>query len=244
MNKVALITGGARGIGQGLVRGFVSDGYSVVFSYNTSKADAEKMVSEFSGKAVAIKCDISKEEEIVEMVEFVKSQFGRIDVLINNAGVAIDKLFSDRTAEDFKYTFDVNVTGTFLVSKYVGELMCEQKSGKIINISSTNGINTYFPMCIDYDASKSAIISLTHNLAVQFAPYVNVNAIAPGFIGTESEINAMDKDFIEMEKEKILVRRIGEVDDVVNLALFLSSDKSSFINNTVIRIDGGMYGSC
>lgn len=244
MNKVALITGGAKGIGEGLVRGFVDKGYNVVFCYNTSIDNAKKIEKEFSSKVASIKCDISNEQEVKAMVDFAMSQFGRIDVLVNNAGIAIDKLFSDRTVEDFKKTFDINVTGTFLVSKYVGEIMYEQRSGRIINISSTNGINTYFPMCIDYDASKSAIISLTHNLAIQFAPYVNVNAIAPGFIGTDSEIDAMDEEFIEMEKEKILVGRIGKVEDVTNLALFLAGEDSSFINNTVIRIDGGMYGSC
>jgi len=131
-----------------------------------------------------------------------------------------------------------------MVSKLVGEIMAGNRWGRIINISSTNGINTYFPMCADYDASKAAINSLTHNLAVQFAPYVNVNAIAPGFIGTENELSAMDEEFIDYEKEKIMVKRIGTVEDVANLALFLASDNASFINNEIIRIDGGTYGAC
>jgi len=121
--------------------------------------------------------------------------------------------------------------------------MQEQKSGKIINISSTNGINTYFPMCLDYDASKAGIISLTHNLAMQFAPYVTVNAIAPGFIATESEIKDMDEEFIAMESEKIFVKHPGSEQDVSNLVLFLASEKADFINNEVIRIDGGVWGS-
>ena len=133
--------------------------------------------------------------------------------------------------------------GTFLVSKYVGDIMYENKYGKIVNVTSTNGINTYFPMCLDYDASKAGIISLTHNLAMQYAPYVNVNAIAPGFIATESEIDGVDEEFIKMEEEKILLRRAGTEDDVANLVKFLISDDASFINNSVIRIDGGTYGS-
>jgi len=137
----------------------------------------------------------------------------------------------------------VNLVGAFLISKYVGEQMVKQKAGKIINLASTNGINTYFPMCIDYDASKAGLISLTHNLAMQFAPYVNVNAVAPGFIATESEVNGMDAEFIEQEKQKIFLKRAGTEQDVANLVLFLASDKANFINNEVIRIDGGQYGA-
>ena len=121
--------------------------------------------------------------------------------------------------------------------------MVKNKGGKIINIASTNGINTYYPMCFDYDASKAGIISLTHNLAMQFAPFVNVNAIAPGFIATESETKDMDEEFIKLEEEKIFLKRAGTELDVANLILFLASDKASFINNEIIRIDGGMYGS-
>lgn len=243
--KVALITGSSRGIGKGIARRLAKENYAVVINYNKSEQSARELEEELSKitQVQVIKCDISNEQEVKEMIDKIKQKFGRIDVLVNNAGIAIDKLFQDRMLEDFKKTFDVNVNGTFLVSKYVGEMMMAQKSGSIINISSTNGINTYFPMCIDYDASKAAIISLTHNLAMQFAPYVKVNAIAPGFIGSESELEAMDEEFIEQEKEKILLKRIGTVEDVANLVAFLVSEDASFINNTVIRIDGGIYGA-
>ena len=129
------------------------------------------------------------------------------------------------------------------MSKFLGEFMFSQKSGKIINIASTNGINTYYPMCLDYDASKAGVISLTHNLAMQFAPFVNVNCVAPGFIATESEIKDMDQEFIKMEEEKVFKKRAGTEQDVANLVLFLSSDKADYINSEVIRIDGGMYGA-
>jgi len=246
MKKVVLVTGASRGIGAGIARKFAENGYNVVLNYNNSEKEAFALANELEKltEVLPIKCDISKEQEVVNMVNLAIKRFGRIDVLINNAGVSIDKLFADKTPEDFRKTFDTNVVGTFMVSKLVGEIMSGNRWGRIINISSTNGINTYFPMCADYDASKSAIISLTHNLAVQFAPYVNVNAIAPGFIGTESELSAMDAEFIDYEKEKIMVRRIGTEEDVANLALFLASDGASFINNEVIRIDGGTYGAC
>ena len=246
MKKVVLVTGASRGIGAGIARKFAENGYNVIINYNNSEKEAFAITKELEKitEVMPIKCDISKEQEVVNMVNLAMKRFGRIDVLINNAGISIDKLFADKTPEDFRKTFDTNVVGTFMVSKLVGEIMSGNRWGRIINISSTNGINTYFPMCADYDASKSAIISLTHNLAVQFAPYVNVNAIAPGFIGTESELSAMDAEFIDYEKEKIMVRRIGTEEDVANLALFLASDGASFINNEVIRIDGGTYGAC
>ena len=121
--------------------------------------------------------------------------------------------------------------------------MLTQEYGRIINISSTNGINTYYPMCFDYDASKAALISLTHNLSIQLAPYVNVNAIAPGFIGTESELDGYDEEFLKEEQEKILVKRYGKPEEVAYLVKFLISDEANYINNTVIRIDGGQLGS-
>ena len=121
--------------------------------------------------------------------------------------------------------------------------MLDKKYGKIINISSTNGINTYYPMCFDYDASKAALISLTHNLAIQCSPYVNVNAIAPGFIGTESELDGYDQQFLQQETEKILLKRYGKPQEVAYLVKFLISDQAQFINNSVIRIDGGQLSS-
>ena len=120
--------------------------------------------------------------------------------------------------------------------------MLEKKNGNIINLTSTNAINTYFPMCIDYDASKSAIISLTHNLAVQFAPFINVNAVAPGFVGTDSELNGMDEEFISSEIEKVMVKRMGTEKEVAKIVFVLASNDASFINNQVIKIDGGIYG--
>ena len=121
--------------------------------------------------------------------------------------------------------------------------MLKKEYGRIINISSTNGINTYYPMCIDYDASKAALISLTHDLAAEFAPYINVNCIAPGFIGTDNELEGYDEEFLKEEVDKIMVKRYGDPKEVAYLVSFLVSDKADFINNTVIRIDGGQMGS-
>ncbi len=244
-NKVALVTGGAKGIGREIVLNLARDGYNVVINYNTSQQRAESLLEEvksLGAEAIIIQADISNEKDVKRLVDTAIITFGKIDVLVNNAAFCKDSLFQDKTAEDFTRTMQVNVIGTFLVSKMVATIMYDNQFGRIINLTSTNGINTYFPMCIDYDASKSAIISLTHNLAVQFAPYVNVNAIAPGFIATESEIEGMDEEFINLESEKVMVKRPGEPKEVADLVSFLVSDKANFINNQVIKIDGGIYG--
>ena len=246
MNKVAIVTGSSRGLGKACAIELAKNGYNIVINYNASRDKAflvKEEVEMYGVKAIVVKCDISSEEDVKLMVADTLNAFGKIDVLINNAAVCYDSLFDDKNIENFKRTLDINVIGTFLVSKYVGNIMYENKYGKIVNISSTNGINTYFPMCLDYDASKAAIISLTHNLSMQYAPYVNVNAVAPGFIATETEINNMDEEFIKSEEEKILLRRMGKEEEVAKVVRFLVSDDASYINNAVVRIDGGMYGN-
>ena len=246
MSKVAIVTGSSRGLGRAIVLELAKNGYDVVINYNNSKDRAlivKEEVEKYRVKSLVIKCDISNEDEVKYMVDETIKEFGKIDVLVNNAAVCYDSLYEDKSVENFKKTLNVNVIGTFLVSKYVGDIMYANKYGKIVNVSSTNGINTYFPMCLDYDASKASIISLTHNLAIQYAPYVNVNAVAPGFIATETEINNMDDEFIKSEEEKIFLRRMGKEEEVAKVIRFLVSDDASYINNEVIRIDGGMYGN-
>ena len=246
MSKVALVTGSSKGIGKEIVRELASNGYDVVINYNTSEKEAyelNKEVSKYNVRSLVVKCDVSNEEEVKSMVEEIHSKLGSVDILVNNAAVNYNDFFYKKSARDFKRTMDVNVLGVFLVSKYVSKDMINNKWGRIINISSTNGINTYYPVCFDYDASKAALISLTHNMAIEFAPYVTVNAIAPGFIGTESELEGMDEEFIKNETEKILVNRIGTPSDVAKMVRFLVSDDAGFINNSVIRVDGGQYGS-
>ena len=245
MDKVVMITGGSRGIGKRMVQDFARAGYKVVFSYLTQESLAIQLQNSLNSQGYqvfAYRLDLSSDTDISSFVDFAISKFGKIDMLINSAAVTHDSLFQDKNSQSFMDVLRTNVVGTFCLSKLVGNIMFENKSGKIFNISSTNGINTYYPMCIEYDASKSAINSMTHNLAMQFAPFVNVNAIAPGFIATESEIKDMDEEFIQSEEEKIFLRRAGTEEDVSNLALFLASDKSNYINNQIIKINGGVYG--
>ena len=248
MNKVVLITGGAQGIGKAIVLELGKQGYDIVINYLTSKKEAEilkdKIIKDYGVRCIAIQCDVSKENEVDKMISTIEAKLGGVDILINNAAIDLSNLFHLKNADEFKKTLDVNVVGAFNCSKRVYRHMIDQEYGRIINISSTNGINTYYPMCIDYDASKAALISMTHNLAFEFAPYVNVNCIAPGFIGTENELDGYDEEFLNEETEKIMVNRYGKPEEVAYLVKFLISDEANFINNTIIRIDGGQKGSC
>lgn len=248
MNKVVLVTGGAQGIGKAIVLELAKNHYDVVINYLTSNKAAalleEEIKKNYDVRVMNIQADVSKEEEVDAMISLIEKKWGGVDILINNAAVDLSNLFHLKTADEFRKTLDVNVVGAFNCSKRVYRHMLDQEYGRIINISSTNGINTYYPMCIDYDASKAALISLTHNLAFEYGPYINVNAIAPGFIGTDNELDGYDEEFLKEEQEKIMVNRYGKPEEVAYLVKFLISDEANFINNTIVRIDGGQKGSC
>lgn len=244
MEKVVLITGSSKGIGKATAIEFAKIwGYKVVINYLTDKENAEKLSNYLKEKykieTLVIKTDISNEEQVKNMIQEVINKFGRIDVLVNNAEIAIDKEFEDRTVEDWKRILEVNTIGTFLVSKYASENMLKNKSGKIINVSSTNGINTFFPSSIDYDASKAAIINLTYNLAIQFSPYINVNAVSPGWVNTEMN-KELPKELIKEETEKIYKKRFADPEEIAKVICFLASEDAEYINSTVIKVDGGM----
>lgn len=247
MRKVALITGAAKGIGAAIARELASNNYDVVINYLTSEREAEVLASSLTSKfginALVYQCDVADENEVDMMISFIEEHLGGVDILINNAAIDLSNMWHEKSPEDFRRTLDVNVVGAYNVTRRVANHMYDKKWGRIINISSTNGINTYYPMCVEYDASKAALISLTHNLSVEFAPYVTVNAIAPGFIGTESELKNYDEEFLKEEQEKILVGRYGKPEEVAKLVAFLVSDDAGYINNSVIRIDGGQYGA-
>lgn len=248
MNQVVLITGGAQGIGKAIALELAKQGYDIVINYQTSRQAAkdlqEKIIREYGVRCLALEADVADTAQVDQMITEIEEKLGGVDVLINNAAIDLSNLFHLKTAEEFRKTLDVNVVGAFNCSKRVYRHMLEKEYGRIINISSTNGINTYYPMCIDYDASKAALISVTHNLATEFAPYIHVNCIAPGFIGTQKELDGYDEEFLKTETEKIMVNRYGKPEEVAWLVRFLISDQADFINNTVIRIDGGQQGSC
>lgn len=244
MKKVAFITGGSRGIGKAISERFAKEGYNLVINYkeNDKRANEIKkqLEEKFEIEVMIIKTDLSKEESINNMIDEVYKKYSKIDVLVNNAGVVIDKEFTKRSVNDWKKTLSVNLIAPFVLTKLIGTKMYNEKSGVIINISSTNGLNTYYPTSVDYDCSKSGLISLTYDSAVEFAPYVRVNCIAPGWVNTEMNKDLED-NFIKEESERILVKRFGEPEEIANVVYFLASKEASFINSEVIKVDGGWY---
>ena len=242
MKKVILVTGSSRGIGAATIKELAKNGYNVVINYLNSEKEAEKLKEavekEYQVKALTIKGDVSNEEDVKHIVDNVLKVFGKIDVLVNNAGIAFDTTLEDKTVDLFTKTINTNLLGTFLMCKYVGQEMMKNKEGAIINISSTNGIDTYYPFSIDYDASKAGVISLTHNFAVAYAPYVRVNSIAPGWVNTEMN-KELDEEFIKEECQRILLDRFAEPEEIAKEVLHLA--ESSYINNIVIKVDGGRY---
>ena len=239
--KTVLITGASRGLGASIARVFAKHHHNIIINYKNSEEEALKLAEElkqYNIEVLPIKANITKEEEIKNMVQKSINKFKKIDVLINNAGIAIDTTYEDKTKENFMEILDTNLIGPFLVSKYVGEHMLKEEQGNIINISSTNGIDTYYEYSLDYDASKAGLISLTHNLATHYAPYINVNAVAPGWINTEMN-KELDEAYIKEEESKILLNRFADPVEIANVVYFLSTEEAKYINNEVIRVDGG-----
>lgn len=240
---VVLITGASKGIGQATAVRFAKEGYDVVVNYFSSEDGAlvtKQLVEKYNVDCMAYKCDVSKEQEVKNMIDSIILKFGKIDCVVNNAGIAIDTLPMEKNIDDFKRTLDVNVIGVYLVSKYASKHM---DKGSIINVSSTNGLNSYYPYSLDYDASKAGVISLTHNLATILAPNIRVNAVAPGWVNTEMN-KELDDDYIKEECKNIFLNRFAEPVEVANVIYFLASSSASYINNSIIRVDGGLNGSC
>lgn len=244
MNKVAIITGASSKIGSSIAEKLAKCKYDLVLNYNTSlektKKLREELINKYNIDVLLIKADLREEKEIKNIVDCAISKYGRIDILINNAAIEHDNTFEYKTKEEFMDVLNVNLIAPFFLSKYASKYMIKNKYGKIINIASTNGIDTYYPSSLDYDASKAGLISLTHNLAIELAPYITVNAIAPGWTNTD-----MNKNLSEEQKkkinERILLKRFANPDEIANVVAFLASPEASYINNEVIRVDGGSF---
>lgn len=242
-DKVAIVTGSSRGIGKATALMFAKEGAKVVINYSKSEKEANEVVNEIKkigSESIAVKCDVSDEEQVKNMIDKTVDKFGRIDILVNNAGVVFDAPFAERTVKQWKRTLDVNLIGTFLCSKYVAPHMKKQKHGKIINVSSTNGINCFSPDAMDYDAAKAGVIILTRDLAKELAPTIQVNSVAPGWVDTEMNKD-LPKDFIDEETEKIYLKRFAKPEEIAKAILFLASDDANYITGSVLKIDGG-YG--
>lgn len=236
-----LITGAARGIGAQTAREFANAGCNVIVNFNTSRAEAEVLCREITqngGNAVAIQADVSKRNEAQRLFEEAKNVFGAIDVLVNNAGIAQIKLFTDITDEDYDRMFDCNVRSVFNCCQCALPDMIHRKSGRIINISSMWGV-TGASCEVHYSASKAAVIGMTKALARELAPSgITVNAIAPGVIDTPMN-GGFDEQTINELIEETPVGRLGTAEDVARAILFLADEKSDFITGQTLGIDGG-----
>ena len=248
--KVALITGGSRGIGKAIAEKFAKNGYDLVINYVSDNTDLEAIKEEFKqyGSEVLMeKADVSNYAECEKMVTSAIEKFGRIDVLVNNAGVARIKPFLEMTDEERDFHFDVNINGSWNVTKEILPYMVENEYGKIINLSSVTGISVADPGEVAYATTKAALVGFTKSLAVEFASkHINVNAILPGYIktpmvqGIAEDSNAEDpQKVIDGIADAIPMGRLGKINELGELAAFLASEESSYITGSTIVIDGG-----
>lgn len=241
MSKTVLITGASGGIGSACVRLFAAEGYKVAIHYNTDKAAADKLKDELHGtgcEAVCVWADLRDEAAVNGMFAEIEAQLGEVDVLVNNAGVSQQKLFTDTTLADYDYVFGVNTLGTVNCCRAALPSMIRRKSGRIINISSMWGVSG--ASCeVLYSASKAAVIGFTKALAKEVGPSgITVNCIAPGVINTKMNKNLTEEDMAVLSDETPLCR-IGEPEEVAQAVAFLASEKSSFITGQILGVDGG-----
>ncbi|MCI8636393.1 MAG: 3-oxoacyl-[acyl-carrier-protein] reductase [Clostridia bacterium] len=242
MDKVALITGATRGIGKQIAITLAKEGYNIALNYRKENEELEqvkKELEESNVEVLAVQGDVSSFEDCENFVKQVIEKFGKIDVLVNNAGITKDMLLMRMKKEDFEQVIDVNLVGIFNVTKNAISYMLKARAGRIINISSVVGISGNAGQT-NYSASKAGIIGFTKSLAKEVASRnILVNSVAPGFI--ETSMTEVLKDEVKEEIAKnIPLNRMGTSQDVANVVKFLASDESSYITGQVIQVDGGM----
>lgn len=241
-NKTALVTGGSRGIGRAIALELAKSGVNIGISYVSNLEKANKVLEEiekYGVKAIAIKSNVSKEDDVINMVKTMEQELGSIDILVNNAGVTKDNLLIRMKMDEWDEVMDVNLKGTFLCTKAVSRAMMKKRYGKIINITSVVGIMGN-PGQGNYSASKAGVIGFTKSMAKELSSRgIRVNAIAPGFI--ETDMTDALKDEIKDEMLKAIpLSTLGKPEDIGNLVVFLASDRSDYITGQVINVDGGM----
>jgi 3-oxoacyl-[acyl-carrier protein] reductase len=235
--KVALVTGGSRGIGAAISRELAKAGAKVALNYRAGQEAADEVAGEIGG--LAVRADVSKPEEVQALIERVEGEFGDIDALVNNAGVTRDTLIARMTDDDWQTVIDTNLRGTFNTSRAVSRKMLRRRAGSIVNLSSVVGVHGN-PGQANYAASKAGIIGLTKALARELGSRgVRVNAIAPGYISTELT------DVLNDEQRGLILQntplgRLGEPEDVARAVRFLCSDEAAFITGEVLLVDGGL----
>jgi 3-oxoacyl-[acyl-carrier protein] reductase len=242
--KTAIVTGARRGIGRAISLALAREGADVVVS-DVSREDCQKVVDEIERlgrKGLALKCDVSSSSDVEAMVKRTVADFGRIDILVNNAGIIGYKPFLELTEEDWDKTLSVNLKGQFLCARAAAREMVKNKRGRIINIASisSGGCGIAFPFIAHYTASKGGVMGLTKALALELTPQgINVNAICPGAIDTEMAKGAKESGQLEQVLARVPKGRLGQPEEIADLAVFLASDESEYISGSAVVIDGG-----
>ena len=238
--KVIVITGASRGIGRATAKLLAENGARVIINYNGSESAAKETVDELTAKgleASMFKADVSNEDEVKRLFLYVKEKYGRLDVLINNAGIMKSNLVPMTSTTEFQQLCDINCRGVFLSTRLFSKLMMKQKSGKIINTTSIMGVHGYSGNAV-YSATKSFVIGYTKACAKEFGRYgITVNAVAPGFVETDLTSNSSEKIREEMLSH-ISLGRFAQPEDVANVMLFLCSGLADYISGQVIGVDG------
>lgn len=237
-----LVTGGSRGIGKEVALKFAENGYNVVINYVSEKTNVDELKKEFEEKgvkALIMKADVTDSEAIENVVKTAIEEFGAIDVLVNNAGITRDNLLMRMNEEDFDKVIEINLKGTYIVTKAVTKYMMKKRKGSIINLASVVGVAGNAGQC-NYSASKAGIIGFTKSIAKELASRnIRANAVAPGFI--ETDMTAVLSDTVkENIHNQIPLKRMGTAKEVANLIYFLGSEESSYITGQVVNVDGGM----
>lgn len=242
MNKVALITGASRGMGKAEAYEFASRGYDVIINFVNSKEQAEFIKSEIEQKynirACIIQADLYKEADVRKLVSKALCEFGKVDVLVNNAGIALYSDFNNKSIDSWEKSMQINVYAPFLLTQLLGAEMVKNKYGKIVNIATIDVMTTYNAESAEYDASKAALINLTKTSSLQLQPYVNVNCVCPGWVETDMNKN-LPQELLDYQASKTCKGRMAKPEEVAKLVAFLASDDADFIDGEVIKIDGG-----
>ena len=240
--KTVFVTGGSRGIGKEVALKFAENGYDVILNYVSDKTDVDGLTKELKDKgaeSLILKADVSNTEEVENVVKQAIEKFGKIDVLVNNAGITKDNLLMRMSEEEFDKVLEINLKGTFIVTKAVTKYMMKKRQGAIINLSSVVGVAGNAGQC-NYSASKAGIIGFTKSVAKELASRnIRANAVAPGFIATDMT-EVLPDAVKENIHNQIPLKRMGTAKEVAELIYFLGSDASSYITGQVINIDGGM----